>query len=43
MLDFWGETKRVKSFAYGLPHLGSPGIPNLETLAISVTEISHLY
>ena len=35
MLDFQGETKkRVKSFAYRLPHLGSPGIHNLETLAI---------
>ena len=34
MLDFWGETKRVKSFTYGLPHLGSSGIHNLETLAM---------
>ena len=34
MLDFRGETKRVKSFDYGLPHLGSPGIHNLETLAM---------
>ena len=34
MLDFLGETKRVKSFAYGLPHLGSPGIHNLDTLAM---------
>ena len=34
MLDFWGETKRVKSFAYGLPHLGSPGIHNLDTLVM---------
>ena len=34
MLDFRGETKRVKSFAYGLPHLGSPGIHNLDALAM---------
>ena len=34
MLDFQGETKWVKSFAYGLPHLGPPGIHNLDTLAI---------
>ena len=34
MLDFLGETKRVKSFAYGLPHLGYPGIHNLDTLAM---------
>ena len=34
MLDFLGEAKRVKSFAYGLPHLGSPGIHNLDTLAM---------
>ena len=34
MLDFRGETKRVKSFPYGLPHLGSPGIHSLETLAM---------
>ena len=34
MLDSQGETKRVKSFTYGLPHLGSPGIHNLETLAM---------
>ena len=34
MLDFRGETKRVKSFTYGLPHLGSPGIHNIDTLAM---------
>ena len=34
MLDFRGETKRVKSFAYGLPHLGSPSTHNLDTLAM---------
>ena len=34
MLDFREETKRVKSFAYGLPHLGSPGIHNVDTLAM---------
>ena len=28
------ERQRVKSFAYGLPHLGFPGIHNLETLAM---------
>ena len=34
MLDFQGETKSVKSFTYDLPHLGSPGIHNLETWAM---------
>ena len=34
MLDFRGETKRVKPFAYGLAHLGSPGIHNPDTLAM---------
>ena len=34
MLDFRGETKRVMSFAYGLPHLGSPDIHDLETLVM---------
>ena len=34
MLDFQRETKRVKSFAYGLPHSESPGIHNPVTLAM---------